>query len=417
LNAEDWLRGLDPIGWRFGLERITALLAALGDPQLEFASIHVVGTNGKSSVTQMTAVLLEASGKTTGTYLSPHSERWSERVRVRGAAVGGEAFERAVGAVAVAVPGVEEGFREGDRVTQFEAATAAAFVALRDAGVEVGVIEAGLGGRLDATNVLDSKVTVLTSIGLDHTQWLGETELEIAAEKLAVLRPGTTLVTGDLSPEVAALAKAHAAKLECTVVEVSGQGETSNAGPYTAPIGTFRSAAPYLWRNLAVAVAAAEAFLAETLGGGVAERALESLELPGRFELIDGDPPLVRDAAHNPDGARALAEALREDLGERPVVACLAVLGDKDAAGIVGALAPALSAAVVTEIPAERLEGAGRPGTTSVPMIELGRICEAAGLRTDAILDPSEALVWTLECAKEANGVALFAGSHYLLSY
>ena len=144
----------------------------------------------------MTAALLEASGRTTGAYLSPHSERWAERVRIRGAEIDADAFERAVGAVAAVVPGVEEGFQEGERVTQFEAATAAAFVALRDAGVEVGVIEAGLGGRLDATNVLDSRVTVLTSIGLDHTQWLGETELEIAAEKLAVLRPGTTLVLG-----------------------------------------------------------------------------------------------------------------------------------------------------------------------------------------------------------------------------
>ncbi len=126
---------------------------------------------------------------------------------------------------------------------------------------------------------------------------------------------------------------------------------------------------------------------------------------------------MIRDAAHNPDGAAALAEALKAEAGERPVVACLAVLGDKDAAGIVGALAPALAAVVVTEIPSQRLEGAGRPGTTSVSMIELGRICEAAGLPTEAILDPSEALAWTLAHAKEADGVALVAGSHYLLSY
>ncbi len=201
--AEDWLASLDPIGWRFGLERINALLAALGDPQLQFESIHVVGTNGKSSVTQMTSALLEASGRATGAYLSPHSERWAERVRIGGAEIDADAFERAVGAVADVVPEVEVGFQEDERVTQFEAATAAAFVALSNAGVEVGVIEAGLGGRLDATNVLDSRVTVLTSIGLDHTQWLGETEHEIAGEKLAVLSPGTALVLGDVSPEVA----------------------------------------------------------------------------------------------------------------------------------------------------------------------------------------------------------------------
>jgi len=417
VNAEGWLASLDPIGWRFGLERITALLASLDDPQLEFESIHVVGTNGKSSVTQMTAALLEASGPHTGAYLSPHTERWAERVRIRGTQVSVDDFDRAVGAVAAVVPSVEEGFQEGERVTQFEASTAAAFVALRDSEVEVGVIEAGLGGRLDATNVLESKVTVLTSIGLDHTQWLGKTELEIAGEKLAVLRPGTTLVTGELSPEVADQARAHAARLGCTVVNASPKRETSNAPRKTGSIGTFRAQAPYLRRNLAVAVAAAEAFLGDSLGDDVVGRALESLDLPGRFELVDGDPPVVRDAAHNPDGAAALAEALKAQMGARPVVACLAVLADKDAEGIVRALAPVLSAAVVTEVPADRLEGAGRPGTTSVSMIELGRVCEAARLPTEAILDPSEALAWTLERAREEKGVALVAGSHYLLSY
>jgi dihydrofolate synthase / folylpolyglutamate synthase len=417
VSAEDWLASLDPIGWRFGLERIEALLDALGDPQLQFESIHVVGTNGKSSVTQMAAALLEASGRTTGAYLSPHTERWAERVRIRGAEIDADPFERAVGAVAAVVPEVEEGFEEGERVTQFEAATAAAFVALSNAGIEVGVIEAGLGGRLDATNVLDSSVTALTSIGLDHTQWLGETELEIAAEKLAVLRPGTALVLGGVSPEVAASARAHAANLDSRVVEALPEGETSNVDPYRGAIGTFRSHAPYLRRNLAVAVAAAETFLGGSLGDDVLTRALEDLDLPGRFELVDGDPPVVRDAAHNPDGAAALAEALKAELGERTVVACLAVLGDKDAAGIVRALAPALSAAVVTEIPSERLEGSGRPGTTSTPMIELGRLCEAAGLPTEGILDPSGAIAWAFERAKEADGVALIAGSHYLLSY
>jgi dihydrofolate synthase/folylpolyglutamate synthase len=413
VNAQDWLASLDPIGWRFGLERIKALLAASGDPQLAFESVHVVGTNGKSSVTQMTAALLEESGKTTGAYLSPHTERWAERVRIGGAEVSAEDFERAVGAIAALVPDVENGFQGGERVTQFEAATAAAFVALCDAGVEVGVIEAGLGGRLDATNVLESKVTVLTSIGLDHTQWLGETEAEIAAEKLAVLRPGTKLVLGDLPPEIEAQARAHAEGLGAEVVQPQTSATTSDR-PYSR---TFDAEAPYLRRNLVVAVAAAEAFLGGSLGDDAVARALRTLELPGRFELKEGDPPVVRDAAHNPHGAQALAEALREHIGDRPVVACLAILADKDAAAIVQALAPVLSAAVVTEIPSERLEGAGRPGTSSVPMVELGRLCEAAGLPTEAILDPSEALAWTLARVKEANGVALVAGSHYLLSY
>ena len=174
--------------------------------------------------------------------------------------------------------------------------------------------------------------------------------------------------------------------------------------------------APYprgIWRWLSLR----QSISGEPLGDGVVSRALDGLELPGRFELIYGDPPVIRDAAHNLDGAAALAEALKAELGERPVVACLAVLGDKDAASIVRALAPALSAVVVTEIPPERLEGAGRPGTSSVPMVELERLCGAAGLPAEGVLDPAEAVSRTLARAAQADGVALIAGSHYLLSY
>ena len=413
-TAEGWLGSLDAIGWRFGLERIEALLAALGTPQRAFRSVHVVGTNGKSSVTEMTAALLEASGLATGAYLSPHAERWSERIRIGSAEIDAAAFEHAVGAVADVVPALEEGFEDGERVTQFEAATAAAFVALRDAGVDVGVIEAGLGGRLDATNVLDSQVTVLTSVGLDHTQWLGETEAEIAGEKLAVLRPGTTLVTGELASEIAAQARAHAVERGATVVEAQ---QTSHASAYRGSIGTFALEVPYLERNFAVAIAAAEAFLGRSLDEDDVAQALAAFELPGRFELEEGDPPVIRDAAHNPDGARALAEALRGRVGNRPVVACLAVFADKDARGIVRELAPELSAAVTTEIPAERLEGAGRPGTASVPAFALARICAEAGVEAELSIDPEEAIEIARARARELDGVALIAGSHYLLSY
>lgn len=416
-SPEDWLGSLDPIGWRFGLERITALLSALGDPQHEFFSIHVVGTNGKSSVTLMTAAILEAGGRATGCYLSPHADRWSERVEIGGGEIGSEAFARAVSKVAGAVPAVEEGFADDERVTQFEASTAVAFVALAEAGVEVGVIEAGLGGRLDATNVLRSQATVLTSIGLDHTQWLGESETEIAAEKLAVLRPGSTLVLGELSDAVAAQACARAAARGCELIDARESAQTSSATPYRAQRGTFAFGAPYLRRNLGVAIAAAGVICGE-LPREATERAVEGLHLPGRFEIDGTDPPVIRDAAHNPDGAAALAEAITAELGlKRPVIACLAVLGDKDTAGIVAALAPVLSAAVCTEIPPERLEGAGRPGTSAVDAEVLARLCEGAGVPAIASGDPAEAIGETLVLARDRGGVALIAGSHYLLSY
>src|SRR3954469_464046 len=187
------------------------LTTALGLPQRRFASIHVVGTNGKSSVTRMAAALLEAHGVPSGACLSPHAARWTERTLIRGEEISAAAWAEAVEAVARAAEGVNRSLGEGDVVTEFEAATAATFVALARARVKAAAIEAGLGGRLDATNTIPSRVTVLTSIGLDHTEWLGGGELEIAAEKLAVLRDQTTLVVGRVSPGVEALAERTAA--------------------------------------------------------------------------------------------------------------------------------------------------------------------------------------------------------------
>jgi dihydrofolate synthase/folylpolyglutamate synthase len=392
---------------RFGLERIRRLSAALGMPQHRFASVHVVGTNGKSSVTEITAALLAAHGLRTGAYLSPHDERWAERIRVGGAEIAPADFAAAVERVAQAVTAVDRTLDPGDAVTQFEADTATAFVALAAARVEAAVIEAGLGGRLDATNVLPSRVTVLTSIGLDHTEWLGETETAIAAEKLAVLRDHTKLVLGPVSRAVSELAHRTAAERRCELVVV---GELAPAlAPAVRP--------PYLRRNLAVALAAAEALLGP-LDHQRAIAVASAIELPGRAQLLAGDPPLVIDAAHNPDAARALAEALPRLTGGRPVVACVAALADKDAAGIVAALAPAVAGIVATEVPGEHLARVARPGARALAAERLAEAGREAGLgwvRADA--DPAAALARARARARELDGVVAVTGSHYLLRY
>ncbi|HEY1854529.1 MAG TPA: hypothetical protein VGG40_08075, partial [Solirubrobacterales bacterium] len=211
-DPDAYLDSLEPVGWRLGLERMNRLTTALGLPQRRFASIHVVGTNGKSSVTRMAAALLEAHGVPSGACLSPHAARWTERTLIRGQEVSPAAWAEAVEQVARAAEGVNRTLEEGEVVTEFEAATAATFVALARARVKAAAIEAGLGGRLDATNTIPSRVTVLTSIGRDHTEWLGETELEIAGEKLAVLRDHSTLVLGRVSVPVRELAERTAAE-------------------------------------------------------------------------------------------------------------------------------------------------------------------------------------------------------------
>ncbi len=382
------------------------LTTSLGLPQHRFASIHVVGTNGKSSVTRMTAALLQAHGLRAGACVSPHVDRWSQRTLIEGEEVEAGAWEQAVEQVAAAAEGVDRSLEEGDAVTQFEAATAASFVALARARVEVAVVEAGLGGRLDATNTIPSQVTVLTSIGLDHTEWLGETETEIAAEKLAVLRDQTTLVLGEVSPEVAELAERTAGERGARLVRAP-------ADP--GPEAEMRAPGEFQRRNFAIACAAAEAFLGQ-LDAEVGAQVAATITVPGRLELIAERPPTYLDAAHNPAGAAALARSLPELAGGRRVVACLAVLADKDAGEMVSALAPVLDRVVCTELPPAALEGHGRPGARSRPAAELAVACAEAGVPAEAEPGFEAALRLARELsAADPEGILLVTGSHYAI--
>jgi dihydrofolate synthase/folylpolyglutamate synthase len=390
------------------------LSTALGLPQHRFASIHVVGTNGKSSVTRMTAALLEAHGMRTGACVSPHSERWSERVLIGGEEVGAGEFAAAVERAAEAAETVNRALERDEVITQFELATAAAFVAFAAAKVEVAVVEAGLGGRLDATNTIPSQVTVLTSIGLDHTEWLGETELEIATEKLAVLRDQTTLVLGRVSPEVRRLAEETAAEGGANLV-VAPEDPNDEI--------ELRAAGRFQRRNFALACAVVKAFLGELDPGRVADVAA-TLTVPGRLERVADDPPTFLDAAHNPDGAAALTESLGEMLGDQPVVACLAILADKDAPAIAGALSPRLSQVVCTELPTEppadgpKSDDMGRfqAHRPSFSAAGLARACREAGLVVEAEADFVAALARARALALESRGALLITGSHYVLA-
>jgi dihydrofolate synthase/folylpolyglutamate synthase len=408
------------------------LSSVLGLPQHRFASIHVVGTNGKSSVARMIAALLEAHGVSAGACVSPHAARWSERVLVHGEEVGAAEFAAAVERAAEAAEVVNRTLEGGEAVTQFELATAAAFVALAAARVRAAAIEAGLGGRLDATNTIPSRVTVLTSVGLDHTQWLGETEEEIAAEKLAVLRDQSTLVLGRVSPAVRALAERQAHERGARLLV---------APEDPGPTVRLRAAGPFQRRNFALACAAAEAFLGELDRERVASVAA-GIEIPGRLERIAGDPPAYADAAHNPQGAAALAEALPEIAAtsrcgrtfdryavrsttstRRAVVACLAILRDKDARAMVHALAPAVTHVVCTQLPGLPADGHFSPvyGGQSAHRRgygaeELAEICAGAGVEAEAVEDFGRAVARGRAVAAGAGGILLVTGSHYLLA-
>ena len=313
-QAEEYLLSLELFGMRFGLDRMHRLMTVLGLPQRRFASIHVVGTNGKSSTVRFCAAILERHGLRTGSYTSPHLGSFRERIEVGEEPVPESDFAAAVARAAQAAELVDRTAEPDDQVTQFEALTAAAYHELARRGVEVAVIEAGLGGRFDATNVIPSKVQVITSVGLEHTRWLGPTLKDIAEEKLAVVRDHGTLVTGALDEESRAVAENAAARQRSTLVRAELDVGLALGAP-----GRFQRG------NFAIATAAAEAFLGRPLDAAALEAAARETTIPGRVEIVAHDPVTVYDGAHNPAGAHALAESLGDVLGERhPRVAIIA---------------------------------------------------------------------------------------------
>jgi dihydrofolate synthase/folylpolyglutamate synthase len=335
----------------FGLDRIKTLLAALGDPQLRYPSIHVVGTNGKSTVTRTIEALLTREGLAVGAYLSPHVRSWTERIRVYGEEAN---FEAAIARVRV----------EADRLdaTQFEVLTAAALAEFAAAGVDAAVVEAGLGGRHDATNVLRSPVQVLTNVALEHTDVLGTTRPAIAAEKLAVVQPGSTVVLGE--DEWEELARGNGAE----GVIVAGRS------------------------NLALALAAAEAFLGRPVDGHV------DVELPGRLERRSDDPLEIWDGAHNLAG---LGYSLPRLPSARYVVVA-SILADKDVDGMLAALSAIAERLIATSSSNERALSAEDLAERATPYFA----------RIEAVPDPVEAVA-------RARGLrlpVLVTGSLYLLA-
>ena len=336
-QAEEYLLSLELFGMRFGLDRMHRLMTVLGLPQRRFASIHVVGSNGKSSTARFCAAILERQGLRTGSYTSPHLRSFRERIEVGEEPVSEAEFAAAVTRAAEAAQMVNRTAEPDDHVTQFEALTAAAYHELGRRGVEVAVIEAGLGGRFDATNVIPSKVQVLTLVSLEHTRWLGPTLSDIAREKLDVVHDYSTLVVGPLDREARAVAEQVAAERHARLLDAH-------------PIGLQLGAAGRFQRtNFGLAAAAAEAFLGRPLESPALKSAAAETVVPGRLEVVGERPLMLFDGAHNPSGANALAASLPDVLGElRPRVAVIGVLEDKDAAGMLETLLPHFDRVVFT---------------------------------------------------------------------
>jgi len=394
-QAEEYLLSLELFGMRFGLDRMHRLMTVLGLPQRRFASIHVVGSNGKSSTARFCAAILERHGLATGSYTSPHLRSFRERIEVGEEPVPEADFAAAVTRAAEAAQMVNRTAEPDDHVTQFEALTAAAYHELARRGVEVAVIEAGLGGRFDATNVIPSKVQVLTSVSLEHTRWLGPTLADIAREKLAVVRDHATLVVGELDPEVHALAREAANGHSAAFVA---------AEPSDLPL---RAAGGFQHVNFGLAASAAEAFLGRALEPVALKSAAAETVVPGRLEAVGERPLTLLDGAHNPSGAGALAASLTDVLGERrPRVAVIGVLEDKDAAGMLESLLPHFDQVVFTRPSNPR-------SLSPATLVTLGE--KLGGPPAETVAEPRAALSHARELAGP-EGAVLATGSIYLIA-
>jgi len=346
-----WLSSLSPWPEQFGLETMKELLDELDHPERAFRSIHVVGTNGKTTTTKRIEALLSREGVRSGATISPHVRGWAERISVNGVAAD---FERALARVRAAA--------EKLQATQFEVITAAAFAEFAAAGVEVAAVEAGLGGRFDATNVLASEVVVLTNVALEHTRWLGSTREEIAREKLAVITPGAKVVLGEGEWE------AQAREAGASSVSVVQQAELPRV--------------------------AVELLLGRTIGVEANE-----VRIPGRLEWRSGRE--LWDGAHNPTGVAWLVEHLPR---ARWTIVC-SILSDKDADAMLKALAPHASILIATS--------SSNPRALSAA--ELAARAEGLFEQIEAVDDPAAALARGRELAAR-GGSLLVTGSLYLLA-
>lgn len=401
-HAERHLRSLELFGMRFGLDRMRRMMTVLDSPERSFDSIQVVGTNGKTSTTRMIAAILERHGLRTGCFTSPHLVSYTERVQVAEREIETHAFAAAITHAAWAAERVNRTLAEDDHVTQFELLTAAAFWELARRDVRVAVIEAGLGGRYDATNAIDSSVAVLTNVGLEHTRWLGPTVADIAQEKLAVLGEGATLVLGaSVGEEVRELARREAERRSARVVYAE-----------PAPVDVvLRASGAFQRENFMLARRAAEAYLGSIdmrLDEDAVRGAAASIVVPGRAQVVARDPLTLLDGAHNPHAVQALNASLPDLLAGRALGLVLGVLEDKDAASMLRALLPSCERAWFTAPPSPR---ALSPAALESLARQIGFsevVCESQPARA-----LRAAQSWAR--ARSGGGAVLATGSVYLV--
>jgi dihydrofolate synthase/folylpolyglutamate synthase len=416
VSATEYLAGLS--GYELsgaiedpGTRRITAITDGLGAPNRRFPAVHITGTNGKGSTSAMTTKLLRTQGLRVGTYTSPHLLDVTERIAIDENPVSAEQFAGALGRVAWMSR------RIGVTPSWFEAVTAAAFVVFADSGVDAAVVEVGMLGRWDATNILDSAVAVVTNVDLDHTEFAGPSRMHIAMEKSGIVRPGTTLVLGETDPEMLPVFRTQKpGRLWQLGAEISvahrRRSTTGSTIDLATPWGTHRAVAINLLgahqtRNAALALAAAEAFLESPIDTAAVQSALSAVHLNGRAEVVrSAEPVIVIDGAHNVAAARALRDTLDEYFPTPRRVLVCAMSGSRDPSEFLGGIGVEdFDLVIATQVCSTR-------SVSAESVAAAARRCGAAAM---AIPDIATALGSAVTSAG-ADGLVVVAGSLYLVA-
>ncbi len=401
----------------YRLERMRAFLRELDDPQTRYPTIHIGGTSGKGSTSTMVAAMQQAAGKRVGLHTKPHLRSITERARINGIAVSEERFGELLEAM---MPAIERTAAEHGRPTYYETLLALAFCHFAHERVDVAVIEVGLGGRLDGTNVLEPMTAAITSVGFDHMDVLGDTIEEIAAEKAGIAKPGVPLVLSVQDERAREVILHHAADAGAPVVDALGRTSIENVRLHrtgqsfavTTPRATYAISTPMLGefqrRNAATAIAITETLPdAFSVEPNAVESALSALTIPGRMEFFPAAPSVVFDIAHNAEKAVHLAASLRESFGGRRMTYVMAIGESKDAREIIRVLSELPGTFIFTTF-----EIAGR---TAMKPQRLAAIAESLGAWGRVVSDPVEALAIARRTAG-ADDVVVVTGSTFIVA-
>jgi len=375
------------------LDRIAALCDALGSPQLSYPTIHIAGTNGKTTTARMIDSLFRELGYRTGRFTSPHLESFLERISINGLPIPAEGMIATYNDIALYLDLIDS--RLPHPISFFEAMTALAFVAFAEFPVDIAIIEAGMGGEWDATNVVQSQVSVITPIGLDHQEYLGNTIAEIALTKSGIIKHESHVVMAAQPVDAATALTARVIEraaipyregLEFSVTKralaVGGQLVTIKGIFDTYEDIFIPLYGAHQSTNAAVALAAAEAFAGVALDEEVVRRAFANVESPGRLEVLYRDPTVIVDAAHNPHGAHALAQTLEREFDFESIFGVVAILGDKDVVGVLTELEPVIDRLVVTQSSSDRALPVDRLFDLAIPIFGADRVYKEGDLRT-----------------------------------